>query len=470
MVFNQAFSNTEILAKLLMPLNKLASRFFPHLITLLIGGLMLSGCQTKEFNHPVTQIFPLEGEQVSAWGWIGVEFSQPMNTRSVEKAFSLSPDREGTFFWDENTFWFIPISAFDRENSTQAQLSGTLRTADGQALAIDLTWKFTVREPSIIFYRPEADFGEIWYADADGSNPQQLSMTNGNVIEFAPDRTGAQIAFTVHNEVDGHDVWIMDRDGAEQRLLVNCNQDNCGEPAWSIDRTRIAYTREVYDPDTQGYQPAQVWTVDTQTGDTSQLYQSDVAFGHSPSFSPDGIHLATYDTTHNGIRILDLTTSQEEVVPRILPGSGNWSLDGSRLLLTDVVPAENEPFVEIYLLDLESNALTPAFAEPITDTDFSQPRWSPDDEWIAVSLRPVNTGISKALWVISLSDAESILIADEPSATFSGYRWDPWGERLVYQRFILGSSEPDTSIWLWDWKSGESTLIFENGARPQWLP
>jgi len=25
-------------------------------------------------------------------------------------------------------------------------------------------------------------------------------------------------------------------------------------------------------------------------------------------------------------------------------------------------------------------------------------------------------------------------------------------------------------IWLWDWESGESQLLIERGARPEWLP
>jgi Tol biopolymer transport system component len=102
----------------------------------------------------------------------------------------------------------------------------------------------------------------------------------------------------------------------------------------------------------------------------------------------------------------------------------------------------------------------------LSDTDFSQPRWSPDGESVAVSLRPVNANISKALWVLHLDGLFNRQITDDPRATFTAYEWDPWGDRLVYQRYDLGSSK--TSIWMW--QSGESKMIIDSGTRPKWLP
>jgi hypothetical protein len=140
------------------------------------------------------------------------------------------------------------------------------------------------------------------------------------------------------------------------------------------------------------------------------------------------------------------------------------------MLFTDLVAAAHEPFVEVYIDNLITKEVIPAFGKEITDTDFSQPRWMTGEEWIAASLRPVNSNANRALWVIRLKDALSIPISGDLSATFSSYHWDPWGGQLVYQRFALRSSSPETSIWLWDWETRQSRLVLENGARPAWLP
>ncbi len=418
----------------------------------------------------IVEVNPLEGETLSAYGRIGMTFDQPMDHAGVEAAFAIQPAIEGRFFWVGNRFWFQPLTAFDPAQTYQARLSGNLHTAAGETVAVDQSWSLRIRQPELIYFQPLDPGGELWLMNLEDGSTTQLTQTGGKVVDFAADRPGEQIAYTVLNDAGGSDLWIMDRDGQNIQALLDCGPDVCSEPDWSIDSQVIAYTREVYQPATGGFQAGQVWTLMTATGETAQLYQSEVAFGFNPSFSPDGKRLATYDTTHEGIRILDLETSQESILPRVLLGSGDWSPDGSSMVFTDLVPALNEPEVVVYLADLDTQDVRAVFGQTETGTDFSQPRWSPAGGWLAVSLRPVNAGVSKALWLLNLNGSDKVLIADEPSATFSAYSWDPWGERLAYQRLALGSSNLESSIWLWDWDSGESRRLADDAARPVWLP
>lgn len=451
-----------------MSMHRLSKTMF--WLSLILGVLLLSGCEIINQASVFQQRFPESGEKISAFDWVGVSFSQPMKTSTVEAAFSLSPEIQGEFIWQEESFWFRPIHPYTLGVEYQAKLSGDLETADGQTLSVEHTWAFKVREPELIFFVPQQEGGEIWRARSDGTQPQQLSHTGGKVIDFVTNRTGDRIAYNVQNEVSGRDLWVMDREGQNAQMLIHCGRDVCDEPTWSMDQEWIAYTRNAYDTESEGHLPSQVWTVAVESGETAQLYQSDIAYGHSPSFSPDGKKLATYDTNHDAIRVLDLETSQDSMISREIPGSGDWSPDGSKIIFTDIVPAENEPFVEIYVVDLADVLVETAFDTALTDTDFSQPRWSPDGEWVAVSLRPVNATPSKSLWVLHVDGEQSLPVVEEPSSIYSAYQWDPWGERLIYQRFELGRSEDNTSIWTWDWGTQENTLIIENGARPQWLP
>jgi len=403
---------------------------------------------------------------MSALGWVGISFSEAMEESSVQEAFSISPQVRGITFWLENTFWFRPIQPFEQNTLYTAQLSGMLITAQGETHTVNQSWEFSIREPLIVYLSG----GEVWRTNRDGSELLQLSQSGGMVIEFSPEHSGEWIAYITHNNDGDQALWVMDREGENERMLLDCGPDRCAEPAWSMDRARIAFNREIYQETSGGYLPAKVWMVEVQTGETTQLYQEDTAFTHSPSFSPDGGKLAFYDIANKGIRILDLNTSQESIVPRILQGSGDWSQDGTEILFTDAIAAQHEPFIGIYILNLETQDVVSAIGKEIGDTDFSQPRWSPDREWIAASLRPVNTNAPKALWVIRLKDAFAIPISDDPAATFSSYQWDPWGEFLVYQSFKLTGFESGTSIWIWDWETRENQLIIEDGARPAWLP
>lgn len=432
--------------------------------------LLAAGCQSLSNPPLIAQIHPAPNTAISAFSWVGVTFSQPVTQAQAEIAFTIFPEVNGEFLWQDNTLWFRPIQPFAQDTQYRAQLSGEIKTSEDTTISADQTWTFTIREPAILYYVPMGESGEIWVIDPDQGEPGQLTNTGGQVLEYAVDRSGGTIAYTVNNDHGGRDLWLMDRNGSSQRRLLDCRQDRCGEPAWSADVQRIAYTRDVFNPESSGYTPSQIWTVDPESAETAPLYQTELAYGHSPQFSPDGSRLATYDTSQKAIRILDLQTSQESAVPRSLAGSGDWSADGTRMVFTDVRPAENEPFVEIYILDLESQTVQTALESGSADTDFSQPRWSPDANWIAVSLRPVNAGISRALWVLSLHGLNPIVVDDDPSATFSAYQWDPWGKTLVYQRTEFSSAGVGTSIWLWNWENRQRELLIENGARPLWLP
>jgi Tol biopolymer transport system component len=444
---------------------QLNSRVLLLFITLL--GLSLNAsCQQFPGNAFIAEVHPTAGSSMSAFGWVGVSFSEPMDQSSVQEAFSLSPQVQGVTLWLENTFWFRPIQPFEQDTHYMAHLNGALITAQGETRPVNQSWSFTIREPAILYLSD----GEVWHTSHDGSELLQLSQSGGAVIEFSTERSGEWIAYITHHNDGDQALWVMDREGENERILLDCGQDRCAEPAWSMDRAWIAFNREIYQESSGGYLPAQVWMVEVQTGKTTQLYQGDTSLTQSPSFSPDGGKLASYDITNEGIRVLNLNTLQDSIIPRDLQGSGDWSQDGSEILFTDAIPAQHEPFIGIYILNLETQNVGSALGKEIGDTDFSQPRWSPDREWIAVSLRPVNTNVPKALWVIRLKDAFAIPISDDPSATFSSYQWDPWGKFLVYQSLRLTGPDSGTSIWIWDWESRESRLLIADGARPDWLP
>lgn len=442
-------------------------RIMPVIILLVLAlGLLPGGCQAINQNALITEVLPNLDTAISAWGWVGVTFSQAMDRPTAEDAFSIIPAVDGVFTWEENTLWFRPLQALDPAITYACQLVGQLTSLEGKTLDVDHAWKFSIRQPELLFLRD----GEIWRVSQEGTNPQPITQTDGAVLEFSPERSGEWVAFTVQNELGGQDIWVTSRDGEQTQALVNCGQDGCSELAWSPDRNWIAYTRDVQILGTGGYQASQVWMLNQGTKETTPLYQKEIISSHSPSFSPDGQKLASYDTTHQVIRVLDLQSYQETIIPSSIPGTGDWSQDGQKIIFTDLLSAQLEPFVMVYVADVKTGVITSAFNQEVTDTNFSQPRWLPGGEWIATSLRPVNTSANKALWLIRLKDGFAIPISNDFSAIFSAYQWDPWGDRLVYQRLQLSNSEAPTSIWFWDWEDRLAQQIIQDGSRPAWLP
>lgn len=454
-----------------MSLTKSFDQFVFIFLLVMLGLIIALILWGDRVGVQVTAAYPQPDEAISIYGKLGLTFDQPMVANSVEDHFSITPQVEGDFFWDDDmTLWFSPSAPLNPEIAYRASIAAGAEAENGRALLREYPWTITVRHPDIAYLVLEDAGGELWRYETQSGLIYPLTNSGGNVIDFTVDPTGDWIAFSQVNPQGGSDLWLVDRNGLNSTKILECNEDRCSQAAWSPDGVWIAYSREEYILEESIYKPARVWTLYTITNETDPLYGHPEAFSHTPSFSPDGKRLATYNTLQNAIRILELETAQESVIPSVLLGVGDWSPDGQKLIYTDLVPSALEPNVGVYIADLATQEVDHAFGEFIPDTDFSQPRWSPDGKWVAFGARPVGGGISKGIWIINLDEGEPIPLTDDPTATFTSYRWDPWGERLVFQRFPIGGPLSNPSLWMWDHSTGETRLLVENGARPEWLP
>jgi Tol biopolymer transport system component len=439
-------------------------------LVILLELILLLVLQGDQVGVRADLLTPAEGEDVGIYGPLRLQFSQPMDQASVESHFSLNPAVPGRFEWEAETLRFFPETALNPERTYTLTLSEGAQSASGRELIQSLNWTITVRSPDVLYLSLAEGGGDLWRWDAAEEATKQLTETDGAVIDFDPSRTGEEIVFAALNKDGGSDLWIVDRDGESETLLLSCGPDYCSQPTWSPDGVWVAYARQAYDDASGSRQAPRIWTLNVATQDTNPLYQSDDAYGHSPSFSPDGGRLASYDLTQNGIRILNLETSQEAIIPTSLQDLGDWSADGKRYLFTNLIPSVLESESTLYIADLETGSIQQALGGDVEGTTFSRPRWSPDGEWSAVALRPTNSAANRALWILKIDGSEAIAVANDGTADFSSYRWNPWGTRLVYQTYRSGDPTSPSAVWLWDWESREPVLLAEGAARPVWLP
>lgn len=415
-------------------------------------------------------VYPEESGEISIRGRIGVTFNQPMNTDSVKEHFSILPEVAGDLISESKSFWFIPNDKLDPAQAYQVTIAAGAESLSGRKLRKPIVWEVKVREPDLLYLVLEKTGGDLWLFDSTSGQTHPLTHTQGALIDFMPSPTGDRIAYAQNNPVGGSDLWWIDRDGVNPEILVDCELDRCGQIAWSPDGAWMAYDRETFDHDLERYRPARVWTINTQTGETTPVYQQTTATGHSPSFSPDGKRLATYDSVQNVIRILDLETSQESAIPSTYPDVGHWSPNGEEMIFIDLVSGFLEPYVGLFIVNFIEKEIRDAFGDFIPGMDFDPPQWSPDGDWIAFAARPVDTAAGKGIWIKALEGGEEIPLTEDPAGTYSGYRWDPWGERLVFQRYPISGPISQTSLWLWERSTGEIRLLVDQGARPEWLP
>lgn len=124
---------------------------------------------------------------------------------------------------------------------------------------------------------------DIYTVRLDGSDFQQLTNTPGvdeNYPVLSPD--GTQIAFQRWGESLNTPLYVMDADGANERLLVDDGAQH-SNPTWSPDGTRLAYNA-------RGGSPGVV-VIDVESGTQTVLAEMDYMIGF-PVWSPDGSRIA----------------------------------------------------------------------------------------------------------------------------------------------------------------------------------
>lgn len=436
-------------------------------LVLAIAGVVLAG---DHVGARVARAFPAGGE-AGAFGPLGVEFAQAMQADTVEARFEIDPPLVGSFRWEGQRLSFAPSQPFQPGVTYTARLRAGALARDGRATLQDWVWQFRVRDPWIVYLASVVGPREVWRVPAIGGTPEPLTQTDGRVYDFAVAPDGGQIAYSVVNQGNGADLWLMNRDGAGARLLVECGLDLCTVPAWSPDGVRIAYSREPagLSPGAPNG-PPRVWTVDLASAQTAPLYQSSQILGYGPVWSPDGRRLAFFDGSENGIRLLDLQTGREMLIQTLMGTVGAWSPDSARMLFTDMNLETGQPYVTLSLADFEAQTIRPVLGQELNWADYSVPAWSPDGEWVAIGLRVADSGPTKQIWLMRPDGTDGQAVTADPGYTFGGYRWDPWGTGLVFQRFEMNKPYATPEVVVWSRAIGALTVLVADGATPEWLP
>ncbi len=175
-------------------------------------------------------------------------------------------------------------------------------------------------------------YSQIYVMNADGSDPQRITnMKTGDACGpvWSPDgKKIAFYAFALTNPSRNPEIWVMDRDGSNQKRLTDHGLD----PSWSPDGRQIAFASKrdgVF----------QIYVMNADGSNVRRLTKHN-AEDANPAWAPDGAAIAYVSATaddRRGLFIMGADGSE----PHGLAHSKNqdfcfpsWSPDGKTLVFT----------------------------------------------------------------------------------------------------------------------------------------
>jgi WD40 repeat protein len=199
------------------------------------------------------------------------------------------------------------------------------------------------------------------------------------------------------------------------------------------------------------------------------LYEDQQIIGYGPAWSPDGTRLSSFDGIKDEIRLLDLVTSEQMIIPSETGNPVTWSGDGSIFAFTDVETNEFGLHTRIREANISIGEITTLIGEnDQRDYAYNALAWSPVEDKLVVGLRLNADDPSTALWLMNTFALDGQVIAEQPDYVYNNPVWDLWGTALVFQQFKLkGVYKPEVGLWM---PGMQEPRILAEGIMAHWLP
>lgn len=473
-VFRMRFSKTR-------PFDRLDLGMMITIVALVVGiGLTLLGGDRAGVG--VLAFGPVDGAHTTEP--ITMQFSEAMDTASVEAGFSIDPPSEGRFMRSGTRLTFTPRRAWVPGTLYTVTLRAGIASNTGRRLISDITWTFRAAAPKIAYLAPAlasdaAAPVNIWIADpAKPLEPIQLTRSgNGVGDDFRPSPDGRYIAYTQPGERGTSDIFVIEVATRQARRITNCPpvQARCLSPDWSPDGARLVYERIELDPalDASERDKPRAWIVNLRDLSTAPLLGSSIYLGSVPKWSPDGGRIAVYDPNLSAIAIYNLTTGDQQVIPTLEGASGEFAFEpgGSRFVYPKltILPQRFSSELELVDLDNPTSGIKALSGEAKSVVEDKLPAWRPGSDELTFTRRYLDASgpLDAQIYTVDLTTGEIRPLVVDERYFHGAISWDAPGNWLLMQR-----RPPDgpPGIWVYEAGTGKIWQVAENGYFPRWLP
>jgi Tol biopolymer transport system component len=218
----------------------------------------------------------------------------------------------------------------------------------------------------------------VYTVNPDGGGLAKLSGNDEAIVDLAWSPDGTRLAFaaaqgsTAASKANPQ-IYVMDGDGSDRTQLTHDASAQNMAPAWSPDGTRIAFSKLAGDVDSSG-----LYVIGSDGEGISRL--TDGPIDSSPAWFPDGSRILFVRSPEgvSELHVVDADGSDEHAVGG--PGSGyvdsvTLSPDGTRIAFARLEPDLRQKNFEVFVANADGTGEIRLTRTPAPEAD---PSWSPD--------------------------------------------------------------------------------------------
>lgn len=233
---------------------------------------------------------------------------------------------------------------------------------------------------------PASGLAEIRAVNLDGSQDRKLiDYSLGlNHADWSPDGRKIAVVAYMDNRYETWSIFVFDADGRNPVRVTQELGTAHSEPAWSLDGTRLLFSRIAFRPNDQF--DSELWLVNADGGNPRLV----VADGFAGKWHPDGTRII-YSSNKTG---------NHEIYTAALDGSGEqrltdtsadesypaWSPDGRQIVFCRSTgvwnSAASQPTREIFTMNADGTGARQLTENRAPD---GNARWSPDGSQLVFS-------------------------------------------------------------------------------------
>src|SRR5260221_7523585 len=416
-------------------------------------------------------------DSASSRAVVRLTLDEALVTSSAAASLSISPAVPGTLTISQNQMSFQPAGAFQQGQEYTVKVRAGVQGIDGRKLKQDLTWKFRVAPPRVIYLGPVDNIVQnLFVADpVQDAAPSQLTTSANGIVGYDVSPDGGSVVYSELSGTGAASLMTLDLTTHKSSVLYQCPDATCTNPAWRPDGSAIAFEKVDLNTGT-GMTPGvpRVWLLDVASGKVSQLFQDNQRLGYSPHWSPDGNLLAVFDTNAGGIVVHDFKAQTDQTIPTVQGEVGLFSPDGKWLYFPKVVDLGDGNYAtHLVLVDVSSALYVQhdlvADSDPADDLEAV---WSPDSKQLLVARRPPHDLGSSGTQLYSVEVATGIatpLVVDEAYSQ-SNIEISPAGDVMLFQRFPLDKPGAHIEDWPLNMSTHALKKVVDNGTSAHWLP